>query len=129
MSTDSPDFKMSLKKGETFSTPTSAPSSDRDPVLNFRSLPVRSPTSLEAIASILDSLTLDSTDDKSPAAGDDSNSKSMHSPSTSNEESRSLPIPLDETKTRQEHSQDSDSGLGTSVSSEEGLAESSTKGT
>jgi hypothetical protein len=137
LSTDSLDSKMRLKKGETFNTPTSAPSSDRDPVLNVRSLPVRSPTSLEAIAaaeermtSILDRLTLDPTDDKSSAAGDDSNSKSMaHSPITSNEESRSLPIPLDEKKTRQEHSHGSDSGLGTSVSSEEGLSESSTKGT
>jgi hypothetical protein len=127
---------MRLKKGETFNTPTSAPSSDCDPVLNIRSLPVRSPTSLEAIAaaeermtSILGRLTLDPIDDKSSAAGDNGNSKSMpDSPSSSNEESRGLPIPLDEKKNRQEHSHGSDSGLGTSISSEEGLSESSTKG-
>lgn len=142
LSSDSPDSKMPLKKGETFHTPTSPPSSDRDPVLNFRSLPHRSATSLEAISvaeermtSILGRLTLDPTEDQSPevASGESpmesglvrSNSKSPRSPS---EEGRSIPIPLDEKKAHQQHSHESDSGLGTSVSSEEGLADSQNKG-
>lgn len=146
LSSDSPDSKMPLKKGETFHTPTSPPSSDRDPVLNFRSLPHRSATSLEAIAvaeermtSILGRLTLEPTEDQnSQVAGGESpvesglvrsNSKSMsNSPRSSNEEGRSIPIPQDEKKTRQEHSHESDSGLGTSVSSEEGLTDSQNKG-
>ncbi|KAF4769412.1 hypothetical protein N7455_008323 [Penicillium solitum] len=144
LSSDSPDSKMPLKKGETFHTPTSPPS-DRDPVLNFRSLPHRSATSLEAIAvaeermtSILGRLTLEPTEDQSPevASGESlmesglvrSNSKSMsNSPRPSSEEGRSIPIPLDEKKAHQQHSHESDSGLGTSVSSEEGLADSQTK--
>ncbi|OQE09386.1 hypothetical protein PENVUL_c006G03237 [Penicillium vulpinum] len=144
LSSDSPESKMLLKKGETFNTPTSPPSSDRDPVLNVRSLPHRSATSLEAIAaaeermtSILGRLTLESTEDQSSqVAGESpvesglvrSNSKSMpNSPRSSSEEGRSIPIPLDEKKTRQQHSHESDSGLGTSVSSEEGLADSKNK--
>ncbi|KXG45860.1 Zinc finger, C2H2 [Penicillium griseofulvum] len=143
LSNDSPDSKMPLKKGETFHTPTSPPSSDRDPVLNIRSLPHRSATSLEAITaaeermtSILDRLTLEPTEDQSlevvgesPLEGGlvRSNSKSMsNSPRSSNEEGRSIPIPLDEKKAQQ-HSHESDSGLGTSVSSEEGLADSQNK--
>lgn len=61
-----------LRKGETFNTPTSPPSEDRDPLLDFRSLPRRSPTctkSLEDIAAgeeriidILGNLSIDSTD-------------------------------------------------------------------
>ncbi|KAJ5336859.1 uncharacterized protein N7506_004881 [Penicillium brevicompactum] len=135
LSTDSPEVKMHLKKGETFNTPTSAPSSDRDPVLNIRSLPVRSPTSLESLAaaeermtSILDRLTLEPTDDKHSTGDSDKTAPPMsNSPGPANAESRSLPIPLDEKKTRQANSHESDSGLGTSVSSEEGLFESSTK--
>ncbi|KAJ5154281.1 uncharacterized protein N7500_009720 [Penicillium coprophilum] len=145
LSSDSPDSKMPLKKGETFHTPTSPPSSDLDPVLNVRSLPHRSATSLEAIAaaeermtSILGRLTLESTEDQSSQVADGesplesglvrSNSKSMStSPRFSNEESRSIPIPLDEKKARPQHSHESDSGLGTSVSSEEGLADSQNK--
>ncbi|KOS47446.1 hypothetical protein ACN38_g1586 [Penicillium nordicum] len=145
LSSDSPDSKMPLKKGETFHTPTSPPSSDHDPVLNFRSLPHRSATSLEALTvaeermtSILGRLTLESTEDQTPevASGESSmesglvhgNSKSMsNSPRSSSEEGRSIPIPLDEKKARQQHSHESDSGLGTSVSSEEGLADSQNK--
>ncbi|KAJ5510655.1 Zinc finger C2H2 [Penicillium expansum] len=139
LSSDSPDSKMPLKKGETFHTPTSPPSSDRDPVLNFRSLPHRSATSLEAITvaeermtSILGRLTLEPTEDQSSeTAGSESplesglarsNSQS-NSPRSSNEEDRGIPIPLDEKKASQQHSHESDSGLGTSVSSEEGLAD------
>ena len=51
-----------------------------------------------------------------------------NSPRPSSEEGRSIPIPLDEKKAHQQHSHESDSGLGTSVSSEEGLADSQTKG-
>jgi len=96
--------KMSLKKGETFNTTTSPPSAECDPVLNIRSLPRRSPTSLDGIAaseqrmaSILERLTLEDRDDGSNASekGDDS-----------------------ENKTDQHlHSHESDSGLGSSVSS------------
>ncbi|KGO69953.1 Zinc finger, C2H2 [Penicillium italicum] len=143
LSSDSPDSKMPLKKGETFHTPTSPPSSDRDPVLNFRSLPHRSVTSLEAISvaeermtSILGRLTLETTEDQSSevAGGESplesglthSNSQS-NSPRSSNEEDRSIPIPLDGKKARQQHSHESDSGLGTSLSSEEGLTDSQNK--
>lgn len=135
--------KMYLKKGETFNTPTSAPSSDRDPVLNIRSLPPRSPTSLESIAaaeermtSILGRLTLESTRDTAPG-GEDNNPSSMPiSPGTANE-SRGLPIPLDTKKTQSEQNHEYDSGLGTSVSSleveeqepAESSAESSAQGT
>lgn len=135
--------KMHLKKGETFNTPTSAPSSDRDPVLNIRSLPARSPTSLESIAaaeermtSILGRLTLESTEDIAPG-GDNNNSSSMPISSGTANESRGLPIPLDTKKTKSEHNQEYDSGLGTSVSSleieehetAESSAESSAQGT
>lgn len=92
--------KMCLKKGETFNTPTSPPSAEHDPILNIRSLPRRSPTSLDGIAaseqrmaSILERLTLDDRDDDSNAERDD----------------------VSETKTEQPvHSHDSDSGLGSS---------------
>jgi hypothetical protein len=98
---------MCLKKGETFNTPTSPPSAERDPVLNIRSLPRRSPTSLDGIAaseqrmaSILERLTLEDRDDDSNADRDD----------------------VSETKTEQPvHSHDSDSGLGSSVSSAESV--------
>lgn len=145
LSSDSVDSKMRLQKGETFNTPTSRPSSDRDPVLNVRSLPHRSPTSLESLAaaeermtSILDRLTLDSTEDQTSQAGrddslvkgdSDSNLISMSdSPNASNEESRSIPIPVDEKKARQQHNHESDSGLGTSISSEEGLTDLQNQG-
>ncbi|KAJ5780675.1 Zinc finger C2H2 [Penicillium paradoxum] len=140
LSNDSLDSKMRLQKGETFHTPTSPPSTDRDPVLNVRSLPHRSVTSLEALAaaeermtSILGRLTLDSTEDQTAqATSDDSILKGLmrsspnsmsDSPRSSNEEGRSIPIPVDEKKARQQHSHESDSGLGTSISSEEGLVD------
>lgn len=52
-STSKSSPKMRLIKGETFHSPSSPPSEDRDPVLSFRSLPHRSPTcpkDLDAIA-------------------------------------------------------------------------------
>jgi hypothetical protein len=82
----------------------------------------------ERMTSILDRLTLEPTEDQSPVGENIAPRSMSNSPGTSNEESRGLPIPLDEKKTRQGHSHESDSGLGTSVSSEEGLFESSTKG-
>jgi hypothetical protein len=99
---------MCLKKGETFNTPTSPPSAERDPVLNIRSLPRRSPTSLDGIAaseqrmaSILERLTLEDRDDGSTASqeGDVSEKKTDQ------------PV----------HSHESDSGLGSSVSSAESV--------
>jgi hypothetical protein len=93
----------------------------------------------ERMTSILGRLTLESTEDQSSdVAGGESpldsglarnNSRSMpDSPRSSNEDGHSIPIPLDEKKARQQHSHESDSGLGTSVSSEEGLADSKNKG-
>ncbi|KAJ5124413.1 Zinc finger C2H2 [Penicillium bovifimosum] len=147
LSSDSLDSKMCLRKGETFHTPTSPPCSDHDPVVNFRTLPHRSPTSLEALAaaeermtSILGRLTLDSTEDQTlQTTGDDSSleggrgavhsrSNSMSdSPRCSDEEGRGKPIPIDEKKARRQHTHESDSGLGTSISSEEGLTDSENK--
>lgn len=95
--------KMCLKKGETFNTPTSPPSAERDPVLNIRSLPRRSPTSLDGIAaseqrmaSILERLTLEDRDDGSNASQEGDVSEKTEQPV---------------------HSHESDSGLGSSVSS------------
>ena len=133
LSTDSVESEMRLKKGETFHTPTSPPSSDSDPVLNLRSLPRRSPTSLEAITaaeermtSILGRLSLNTTEDKQKGSGSTvpdtmrRNSNSMSNLGSSNEEKK--------TEQEQDHSHDSDSGLGSSVSSEEELSDSNSKG-
>ncbi|KAJ5288751.1 Zinc finger C2H2 [Penicillium angulare] len=125
--------KMSLKKGETFHTPTSPPSNDRgDPVLNIRSLPRRCPTSLEAITaseermtSILNRLTLDCSEDSNeessaskekPTSGNVSNDHADQDPSP--RDSRRPSVSQGVKKT-QEHGHESDSGLGTSVSSHE----------
>ncbi|KAJ5306441.1 hypothetical protein PENANT_c017G05447 [Penicillium antarcticum] len=129
LSTDSAESsQMRLKKGETFSTPTSPPSSDNDPVLNLRSLPRRSPTSLEAITaaeermtSILGRLSLSNNEDKHKSSGNtvpDSVRRSSNSMSN--------PAPTEKkTEQEQDHSHDSDSGIGSSVSSEEELSDSS----
>ncbi|KAJ5555282.1 Zinc finger C2H2 [Penicillium sp. DV-2018c] len=147
LSGDSPDSKMCLRKGETFHTPTSPPCSDSDPVVNFRTLPQRSPTSLEALAdaeermtSILGRLTLDTAEDQTlQTTGDDISSEGgcgamrsrsnsiSDSPRCSTEEGRGKPIPLDKKQARQEHTHESDSGLGTSISSEEGLTDLTNK--
>jgi hypothetical protein len=133
LSTDSAESsQMRLKKGETFSTPTSPPSSDKDPVLNLRSLPRRSPTSLEAITaaeermtSILGRLSLNNIEDKQKDPGNTAsesvrrNSNSMSNPGPSNDK---------KTEQEQDHSHDSDSGIGSSVSSEEELSDSNSKG-
>ncbi|KAJ5623385.1 Zinc fingerC2H2 [Penicillium lividum] len=125
--TESVESKMGLKKGETFHTPTSPPSDDRDPVLNIRSLPRRCPTSLEAIAaseermtSILNRLTLDSPEDSgkepSKSAGviptQEGVSKGPSGLSRRSSTSEDL-------KKNEEHGHESDSGLGSSVSSNE----------
>ena len=139
--------KMQLKKGETFNTPTSPPSSDRDPVLNIRSLPRRSPTSLDAItaseqrmASILERLTLDDQPEEKSSSADDmdavkpeSNSADSTASKPSSEDGYNLfPVEKKEQEEQQqqdpEHGHESDSGLGSSVSSRESLADPSEKG-
>lgn len=135
--TESPSgsSKMPLRKGETFNTPTT-PSTERDPVLNIRSLPRRSPTSLEAVSaseqrmtSILERLTLESPENErqdlpSPTAG---SFPASRTPMEAHVGSNS-PSPLDRNeaghdlfsglkKSRVSHSRGSDSGLGSSVSS------------
>lgn len=132
--------KMGLKKGETFHTPTSPPSNDRDPVLNIRSLPRRCPTSLEAIAaseermtSILNRLTLDSPEDsgEEPSDSTERASKAATGPASSASRSRRSSVGDDskEKSQNQEHGHESDSGLGTSVSSNEELAGETTGNT
>lgn len=102
--------KMPLRKGETFNTPTT-PSTERDPVLNIRSLPRRTPTSLEAIAaseqrmtSLLGRLTLESEEQQLDSSSADANEAGND-------------LPSDAQKMRTSHSHGSDSGLGSSVSS------------
>lgn len=139
LQTESPSgtSKMPLRKGETFNTPTSPPSSDQDPILSIRSLPRRAPTSLDAItsseermASILDRLTLDDSPEKKPSTvtKDDRTSsrkasgagvtktKSHEQSSKSNDENQSSP---EDKKTIVEEGHESDSGLGSSISSVE----------
>lgn len=150
---ESSSSKMQLKKGETFNTPTSPPSSDRDPVLNIRSLPRRSPTSLDAIAaseqrmaSILERLTLDDQpEDKSSSVDaleglrrvDEVNAESksaISTPSTPSSEDGYDLFPLDKKEQQQQqqrdqdHGHESDSGLGSSVSSRDSLADPTEKG-
>jgi hypothetical protein len=129
---------MQLKKGETFNTPTSPPSNDSDPVLNIRSLPRRSPTSLDALAlseqrmaSILERLTLDDQPEEtsSPAENVDSLNESESAVSgaskPSSEDGYDL-FPSQKKHQQQQqqqqrdhdHGHESDSGLGSSVSSE-----------
>ncbi|KAJ5702328.1 Zinc finger C2H2 [Penicillium malachiteum] len=128
--------KMSLKKGETFHTPTSPPSNERDPVLSIRSLPRRAPTSLEAITaseermtSILSRLTLDSSEDcgedLSASLGDKSDSRSVSEPTAKRDSASrrsSIGDANDGSRKVNEHGHESDSGLGTSVSSQEDSA-------
>ncbi|KAF3390436.1 Zinc finger transcription factor ace1 [Penicillium rolfsii] len=132
--------KMQLKKGETFNTPTSPPSNESDPVLNIRSLPRRSPTSLDALAlseqrmaSILERLTLDDQpEEKSSSAENvdsmhgvnDPNSAVSDASEPSSEDGYDL-FPLQKQQQQQQqqqhdhdHDHESDSGLGSSVSSE-----------
>lgn len=101
--------KMPLRKGETFNTPTT-PSTERDPVLNIRSLPRRTPTSLEAIAaseqrmtSLLGRLTLES--------------EEQQSDSSSSADANEAGTDFSSKKMRISHSHGSDSGLGSSISS------------
>ncbi|KAJ5594059.1 Zinc finger C2H2 [Penicillium hispanicum] len=146
LATDSSVTKMQLKKGETFHTPTSPPADERDPVLNIRSLPHRSPTSLDSIAiteqkmaSILERLTLDCSDEESGESA--SSPKDFFPPDVleagvEDESRRSsalrrpsldgdLPSPAKET--HDDHDHESDSGLGTSVSSCEALSAPETR--
>lgn len=128
--------KMQLKKGETFNTPTSPPSNDSDPVLNIRSLPRRSPTSLDALAlseqrmaSILERLTLDDQPEEKSSLAEDADSV-KESKSAVSGASKSLSedvydlFPKQQQQQHlqpqrdQDHGHESDSGLGSSVSSE-----------
>ena len=123
--------KMHLKKGETFHTPTSPPSKEQDPVLEIRSLPHRSPTSLESMeiseqrmTSILDRLTLDSSDDESDTStstqDDVSVRRSIQGVDLEDKLSRCRPsLKSDKTPVGcdRDNDHDSDSGLGSSVGS------------
>ncbi|KAJ5886912.1 uncharacterized protein N7473_009586 [Penicillium subrubescens] len=129
--------KMQLKKGETFNTPTNPPSNDSDPVLNIRSLPRRSPTSLDALAlseqrmaSILERLTLDDQPEEKTSSAQDvdglggvNESKSAISGASkpSSDDGYDL-FPSHKKHQQQQRDYDngheSDSGLGSSVSSE-----------
>lgn len=141
LATDSAEAKsnMQLKKGETFHSPTT-PSNGKDPVLNIRSLPRRSLTSLEAIAaseqrmaSILERLTLDDTDtaEESTPAKDDASKAHVdpQSPASTASGHSSLDDAdlhaLWDKKVRHGSGHESDSGLGTSVSSCEVLSTAS----
>lgn len=141
LATDSAETKsnMPLKKGETFHTPTT-PSNGKDPVLNVRSLPRRSPTSLESIAaseqrmaSILERLTLDDTDtaEESAPAKDDASKAHVDLQSPASAASGHLSMDdadlhaLWDRKVRHDSGHESDSGLGTSVSSCEVLSTAS----
>jgi hypothetical protein len=134
---ESSSSKMQLKKGETFNTPTSPPSNDSDPVLNIRSLPRRSPTSLDALAlseqrmaSILERLTLDDqSEEKSSSAenvdglrGVNESESAVSSASKASSEDGYDLFPLRKEQQQQEqlddHGNESDSGLGSSISSE-----------
>lgn len=143
LQTESPSgpSKMPLRKGETFNTPTSPPSTEQDPVLSIRSLPRRAPTSLDAItsseqrmASILDRLTLeDSPEEKSSSktkadrtrsransAGGPSNTDSKK---PSNKDGKNESSTKDKKASLEEgHEHDSDSGLGSSISSVESMS-------
>ncbi|KAJ5884854.1 Zinc finger C2H2 [Penicillium taxi] len=115
-SVDSDESIMQLKKGETFHTPTSAPTNDH-PVLNIRSLPQRCPTTLD---SIFERLTLDPSEEQEPSTSEKEPPK-CNIPSAGTEpecstRSRSSSYGnLD--KPQIDHSHESDSGLGSSVSS------------
>lgn len=141
---ESSSSKMQLKKGETFSTPTSPPTNDRDPVLNIRSLPRRSPTSLDTIAaseqrmaSILERLTLDDQPEEKPSSAE--NLDSMCSMDEVKTESDSDMFPSDTKEQQQnkqqqqqeqedDHGHESDSGLGSSISSTESDSDRTEKG-
>lgn len=151
---ESSSSKMQLKKGETFSTPTSPPANDRDPVLNIRSLPRRSPTSLDAIAaseqrmaSILERLTLDDQPEEKSSSADkldslhsvdeviaESESAVSTASRPSSEDGYDL-FPSDKKEQQQqqreqehEHGHESDSGLGSSISSSESVSDQTEKG-
>lgn len=141
LQTESPSgpSKMPLRKGETFNTPTSPPSSDQDPVLSIRSLPRRAPTSLDAIttsdqrmASILDRLTLAESPEEKPSTKSKADPTSSRVNSAagvndtatkkpSNGDGKNQSSPQDK-KVSSEEAHDSDSGLGSSISSVESMS-------
>lgn len=127
--------KMPLKKGETFHAPTT-PLAGKDPALNVRSLPRRSPTSLDSIAaseqgmaSILERLTLDdSPEESAPVKDEPPVSRGLSkarieadSPISTASRRSSMDSahisPVWDKKVRHDSGHESDSGLGSSVSS------------
>ncbi|CAL5866116.1 uncharacterized protein PFLUO_LOCUS323 [Penicillium psychrofluorescens] len=121
--------KMRLQKGETFHSPTTPPADDRDPVMSVRSLPRRSPTSLEAIAaneqrmtSLLGRLSLGTDSEESNSKDPINNIGTAVKSEPPVDEANELSGSDEEKMTRQSHSHESDSGLGTSVSSVESVS-------
>lgn len=141
LQTESPSgpSKMPLRKGETFNTPTSPPSSDQDPVLSIRSLPRRAPTTLDAIttsdqrmASILDRLTLADSPEEKPSTKSNADPTRSRANSaagvndaatkkSSNGDGANKSSSQDK-KVSSEEAHDSDSGLGSSISSVESMS-------
>lgn len=139
---------LSLRKGETFHSPTTPPSGDRDPVVSFRTLPTRSPTcpkSLEAIVAgeermsdILNRIDLNSTSSSNamPRPHDDMPvpRSFLQRQTSSNAVVRKAdkhpmmdgPQRFSQAKVRHDHA--SDSGLGSSISSSQGMMSDTGKG-
>lgn len=139
---------LSLRKGETFHSPTTPPSGDRDPVVSFRTLPTRSPTcpkSLEAIVAgeermsdILNRIDLNSTSSSNalPRPHDDMPvpRSFLQRQAQSNALERKIdkhpmmdgPQRFSPAKVRHDHA--SDSGLGGSISSSQGMMSEKGKG-
>lgn len=127
--------KMRLQKGETFHSPTTPPADDRDPVMSVRSLPRRSPTSLEAIAaneqrmtSLLGRLSLGTDSEESNSKDPINNIGTAVKSEPPVDEANELSGSDEEKMTRQSHSHESDSGLGTSVSSVESVSSDESNG-
>ncbi|EPS27047.1 Cys2-His2 zinc finger transcription factor AceA [Penicillium oxalicum 114-2] len=123
--------KLQLKKGETFNAPTSPPSAESDPVMNIRSLPHRSPTSLDALAaseesmsSIFERLNLDENSEGQGASTDNQSAGASTLNSAADKDEHN-PFPsVKKVSTQQEdHDHDSDSGLGSSVSDCDSMSE------
>lgn len=134
--------QMPLKKGETFHTPTS-PAKELDPVLEIRSLPRRSATSLETLTateermtSILSRLTLDTAEEnEEPTASgqhlrildevlyayDQLDYPASNSGHRSTFEADGMHF-SDKQAQEEDHGHESDSGLGTSVGSRDDVS-------
>lgn len=143
---------LSLRKGETFHSPTTPPSGDRDPVVAFRTLPTRSPTcpkSLEAIVAgeermsdILNRIDLNSASGSNAMARPQDDMPVPRSFLQRQTQSNALEKntnkhsmidapqcfspPESPAKIRHDHA--SDSGLGSSISSRQGMVSEKGKG-